>query len=129
MTKIVHNIHDGFCVTCEETAEWLREHGQELAMHGTGGIVWWTIRIPGEGDVDETFAPTYAEALEYAREHVDKRANVRFDRVDDAISAREAHYCDSSDHDGARVPATVRRGERWLCAWHADGVSPARLGR
>ena len=88
MTKIVHNLHDGFCVTCEETAEWLREHnsGDVIADHGTGGVVVWTIRIPGYGAYDETIAPTYREALEWAKRHAGPHANVVFSHVRHAVA-------------------------------------------
>ena len=33
------------------------------------------------------------------------------------------HYCDSTDHDGAHVPATATYVGRPVCAWHYEAMT------
>lgn len=35
-------------------------------------------------------------------------------------------YCDSSDHDGAKVIAKHQLGDRYLCTWHYEAFTEAQ---
>lgn len=85
---MIHNIHDGFCITCEDTVAWLSEWRpqDDLALHGNGGVVVWVVRIPGVGDVDEVIAPTYSEARPAAQKIHGDEATVIFSHVRHAMT-------------------------------------------
>ena len=59
------------CVVCNEDAEYLMDYlnvdGKQLVKLTPGELVYWEVRLPREGVVDETFAPTMRDAQQHAR--------------------------------------------------------------
>lgn len=64
---ITHHMLDGTCVVCGTDREYGGSVGVEFVELESGSLVYWEIRLPGEGTVDETFAPSKREAVEHAR--------------------------------------------------------------